>query len=70
MRFWRCLLLGLVVFTKPDGGRVWIDDTQKVAVIEMRGVGAAPTAIVTLAGTFYVKEPPEVVAAKFGWKHD
>jgi hypothetical protein len=65
---WRGLLFGLVLLTKADGGRVWIFDTQVVGVLELRKVGAAPTAVVTLNGTFFVREPPEDVAVKMGWK--
>jgi hypothetical protein len=37
-------------------------------VLSVKHVGATDTAIVTLGGTFYVREPPEEVAAKLGWK--
>jgi hypothetical protein len=62
------LLFAALLFTKPDGGRLWLLDSQIVGVLELKGVGAAPTAIVTLGGTFFVREPPETVAVTLGWK--
>ena len=68
MRVWLPLLGLLLLLTKPDGGRIWIVDTQVVAVFALPGVGAASTLVTTLGGSFFVREAPEVVAEKLGWK--
>lgn len=67
MRKW-LLLFGVILLTKPDGGPVWIVVEQVAGVLSVKHVGATDAAIVTLGGTFYVREPPEEVAAKLGWK--
>jgi len=65
---WLPFVLGLLLLTKPDGGRIWIVDNQVVAVLALPGVGAAPTAVATLNGTFFVRERPETVAEQLGWR--
>lgn len=62
------LLFAVILLTRPDGGPIWIVDNQVVAVLAAKGVGAASTMIATLGGPFFVREAPEEVAAKLGWK--
>lgn len=68
MRALRSAWLALLLLTKPDGGRIWIVDSQIVAVLELHGVGASDTAVVTLGGAYFVREPAAAIAAKLGWR--
>lgn len=61
-------LIAAILLTKPDGGGIWIVGEQVAAVFAAKGVGAANTAIVTLGGTFFVRESPEAVAVRLGWR--
>jgi uncharacterized protein YlzI (FlbEa/FlbD family) len=58
------ILFGFILLTKPDGGKVWLAESAIVAVICQCHVGATNTSVVTLNGTFYVRETPEEVIAK------
>jgi hypothetical protein len=65
----RLFLLAALLFTGADGGRIWIIDSQVVAIFDgHRAGGAAQTAIATLQGTYFVRDPPETVAEQLGWK--
>jgi uncharacterized protein YlzI (FlbEa/FlbD family) len=65
---WRPLLFAALLFTKPDGSPIYIVDSNIVAVLSLPSVGGAPTAVVTMGGTFYVRESVEAVADKLGRK--
>jgi hypothetical protein len=60
------LLTGLL-FTNPDGLPLWISNAYWAAIGKnIIGDERARTVIYALTGVFYVREPPEEVAAKFG----
>lgn len=67
MRIWGSLF-AVLLLTKPDGGPIWIVDSQIAAIFAAPGIGGSPTAVATLAGTFYVRESAETIAVQLGWK--
>jgi hypothetical protein len=63
------IVLALLLFHSPDGRRIWIVDSQIVAVLEAQGLGGvSPTLITTLSSSFFVRESAEDVAKQLGWK--
>lgn len=68
MRWW-VVLFAVLVFHSADGTPVYIVDSQIVAVRTAKDLGgSAPTLIIMMAGSAFVRESPEDVAKKLGWK--
>lgn len=66
---WLALLFAVLVFHSADGTPVYIVDSQIVSVRAVKGYGfEAPTLILLMSGSAVVRETPEEVAAKLGWK--
>ena len=64
----KSILFALLLLTKPDGGPIWFAKEQIVAIT--RGIGGATTtAIITLNGTFYVKETPKIAVKEYEKTH-
>ena len=64
----KSILFALLLLTKPDGGPIWFAKEQIVAITSGIG-GATTTAVITLNGTFYVKETPEIAVKKYEKTH-
>lgn len=69
MRRWLALLFAVLVFHSTDGTPVYIVDTQITAVRSVKGYGFdGQTLILLTGGSAVVRESPEDVARKLGWK--
>lgn len=66
---WLSLLFAVLVFHSANGTPVYVVDSQVVAVRSAQGFGGdGPTLILLMSGSAFVRESPEEVAAKLGWK--